>query len=328
MGVSAVASVIGEGIASDVVGSALTGAVVSGVMGGDVGVGALTGGIGGGIMNVAGFGGGVLNYGNNSIGSIFGGAPTSSLTSGSAGTSSIAGSAGTSMGVDQLRQAVSAYDAVYPGMGAQMVAQATGSSVDAINGALSGLSSGITTAGQAAFAPVSSGSLGSLLQGGKNSTLGTAGNIAQIGSGIYNMMNPPTSPQAATKAADPWSQYRPEAATQLNQIMNNPNLVYGMPGYQFSQNQGAKEITRARAATGDLSSGNTLASLNQFGQTNAQNWWNQYVNTLGAQAGVSNSSLGVQANQYAQNKNDVSQTAALQNIMAGSVGLSQSGFFG
>jgi len=316
MGVSAVASVIGEGIAADVVGSALTGAVVSGVMGGDVGIGALTGGIGGGIMNVAGMGGGVLGYGQNSVSSLFSGAPTS-----------IAGSAGTSMGVDQIRQAVAAYDAA--GMnGIQMVAQATGNTVDAVSGAMAGLSQGITTAGQGAFSAVSSGSLGSLLQGGKNSTLGTAGNIAQIGSGIYNMMNPPTSPEAATKAADPWSQYRPQAATQLNQIMNNPNLVYGMPGYQFSQEQGAKEITRARAATGNLSSGNTLASLNQFGQQNAQNWWNQYVNTLGTQAGISNSGIGVQANQYAQNKNDVSQTAALQNIMAGAVGLSQGGFFG
>jgi hypothetical protein len=316
MGVSAVASIIGEGIAADVVGSALTGAVVSGVMGGDIGMGAITGGIGGGIMNVAGMGGGVLGYGQNSVSSVFGGAPTS-----------IAGSAGTSMGVDQIRQAVTAYDAA--GMnGIQMVAQATGNTVDAVSGAMAGLSSGITTAGQGAFSAVSSGSLGGLLQGGKGGTLSTLGNVAQIGSGLYNMMNPPTSPEAATKAADPWSQYRPQAATQLNQIMNNPNLVYGMPGYQFSQNQGAKEITRARAATGNLSSGNTLASLNQYGQQNAQNWWNQYVNTLGTQAGVSNSGLGVQANQYAQNKNDVSQTAALQNIMAGAVGLSQGGFFG
>ena len=316
MGVSAVASIIGEGIAADVVGSALTGAIVSGVMGGDIGMGAITGGIGGGIMNVAGMGGGVLGYGNNSISSVFGGAPTS-----------IAGSAGTSMGVDQIRQAVTAYDAA--GMnGIQMVAQATGNTVDAVSGAMAGLSQGITTAGQAAFAPVTSGSLGGLLQGGKGGTLSTLGNVAQIGSGLYNMMNPPTSPEAARQQADPWSQYRPQAATQLNQIMNNPNLVYGMPGYQFSQEQGAKEITRARAATGNLSSGNTLASLNQFGQQNAQNWWNQYVNTLGTQAGISNSSLGVQANQYAQNKNDVSQTAALQNIMAGAVGLSQGGFFG
>jgi hypothetical protein len=316
MGVSAVASIIGEGIAADVVGSALTGAVVSGVMGGDIGMGAITGGIGGGIMNVAGMGGGVLGYGQNSVSSVFGGAPTS-----------IAGSAGTSMGVDQIRQAVTAYDAA--GMnGIQMVAQATGNTVDAVSGAMAGLSSGITTAGQGAFSAVSSGSLGGLLQGGKGGTLSTLGNVAQIGSGLYNMMNPPTSPEAATQKADPWSQFRPQAATQLNQIMNNPNLVYGMPGYQFSQEQGAKEITRARAATGNLSSGNTLASLNQFGQQNAQNWWNQYVNTLGTQAGVSNSGLGVQANQYAQNKNDVSQTAALQNIMAGAVGLSQGGFFG
>jgi hypothetical protein len=313
MGVSVVGEIIGSGIVADVVGGALTGAVVSGVMGGDIGMGALTGGIGGGIMNVAGYGGGILNYGNNSIGSLFS-SPT------------IAGAPGTTMGVDQIRQAVAAYGGGEAGI--QMVAQATGNTFEAVAGAMAGLSSGITTAGQGAFSAISSGALGGLMQGGTKGVLGTLGNVAQIGSGIYNMMNPPENPKAAQQNADPWSQYRAGAATQLNQLMNNPNMVYGMPGYQFSQEQGAKEITRARAATGNLASGNTLASLNQFGQQNAQNWWNQYVSTLGTQAGVSNASLGVQANQFAQNKNDVSQTAALQNIMAGAVGLSQAGFFG
>ena len=323
MGVSAVASVIGEGIAADVIGSAVTGAVVSGVMGGDIGMGAITGGIGGGISNVIGMGGGVLNYGNTSLGNVFGGAPTSSLMSGAAGTT---------MDQAAVNSAIDAYvsSGVPYSTAAQYVATATGNSLNAVMDVASGASSGLglVTAGQSAFAPYSSGSLGGLLQGGKQSTLSTLGNVAQIGSGIYNMMNPPQDPNAARQQADPWSQYRPQAATQLNQIMNNPNLVYGMPGYQFSQQQGAKEITRGRAATGNLASGNTLASLNQFGQQNAQNWWNQYVNTLGTQAGVSNASLGVQANQFAQNKNDVSQTAALQNIMAGAVGLSQAGFFG
>ena len=313
MGVSVVGSIIGGGIVADVVGGALTGAVLSGVMGGDIGMGALTGGIGGGIMNVAGFGGGVLNYGNNSIGSIF-------------SSPSLAGSPGTTMGVDQIREAVAAYGGGREGI--QMVANATGNTFEAVSGAMAGLSSGISTAAQGAFSAVSSGALSGLMQGGVKGALSTVGNIAQIGSGIYNMMNPPQNPNDARQQADPWSQYRTGAASQLNQLMNNPNMVYGMPGYQFSQEQGAKEITRARAATGNLASGNTLASLNQFGQQNAQNWWNQYVSTLGQQAGVTNASLGVQANQYAQNKNDVSQTAALQNIMAGAVGLSQGGFFG
>jgi hypothetical protein len=314
MGVAVVGDIIGAGIVADVVGGALTGAVVSGVMGGDIGMGALTGGIGGGIMNVAGYGGGMLNYGNNSVGSLF-------------SSPSLTGAPGTTMGVDQIRQAVAAYDAA--GMnGVAMVAQATGNTIDAVTGAMAGLTSGISTAAQGAFSAVSSGALGGLMKGGTKGVLGTLGNVAQIGSGIYNMMNPPENPKAAQQNADPWSQYRAGAATQLNQLMNNPNMVYGMPGYQFSQEQGVKDITRARAATGNLASGNTLASINQFGQQNAQNWWNQYVSTLGTQAGVSNASLGVQANQFAQNKNDVSQTAALQNIMAGAVGLSQAGFFG
>jgi hypothetical protein len=110
--------------------------------------------------------------------------------------------------------------------------------------------------------------------------------------------------------------------------MQNPNMVYGMPGYQFAQQQGAKNIQRQAAATGQGISGGTLASLQRQGAETAQNWFNQYVSTLGPQAGVNNANLGVQANQYAQNKNDVSQTAALQNIMAGAVGFSQGGFFG
>lgn len=283
MGVSAVASVIGEGIAADVVGSALTGAVVSGVMGGDIGVGALTGGIGGGIMGGLGMGGGVLDYGTKGIGDVF---------SSAFGPSSIAGG--------------------YTGTTGEM-----GSGLLTTAGGL-----GASTAGAGAAS-----GLGALSQGGAMGSLKNIANLAQVGAGVYNLMNPPQAPGAATQAADPWSQYRAQSAQTLNQLMQNPNMVYGMPGYQFAQQQGAKNIQRQAAATGQGISGGTLASLQQQGAQTAQNWFNQYVSTLGQQAGVTNANLGVQAGQFAQNQQNAQQTAALQNIMAGAAGLS-AGFFG
>jgi len=321
MGISAVASVIGEGIAADVVGGALTGAVISGVTGGDIGMGALTGGIGGGIMGGLGMGGGVLNYGNTSVGSLFGATPTGSLM----------GSAGTTMDQAAVNDAIQAYvnSGVPYETAAQYVATATGNSVGAVMDVASGASGGLglVTAAQGAIPRGATSALGALTSGAKMGTMGNIANLAQVGSGVYNLMNPPQSPQAATSAADPWSQYRSQAASSLNQLMQNPNMVYGMPGYQFAQQQGAKNIQRQAAATGQAVSGGTLASLQQQGATTAQNWFNQYVNTLGTQAGVSNANLGVQAGQFAQNQQNATQTAALQNIMAGAAGLS-AGFFG
>jgi hypothetical protein len=283
MGVSAVASVIGEGIAADVVGSALTGAVVSGVVGGDVGVGALTGGIGGGIMGGLGMGGGILDYGTKGVGDVFGSA---------FGTSSIPGGFVGSTGE----------------MGSGLLTTAGGL--------------GASTAGAGAAS-----GLGALSSGGAMGSLKSIANLAQVGAGVYNLMNPPQSPGAATQAADPWSKYRTQSAQTLNQLMQNPNMVYGMPGYQFAQQQGAKNIQRQAAATGQAISGGTLASLQEQGANTAQNWFNQYVSTLGQQAGVTNANLGVQAGQFQQNQQNAQQTAALQNIMAGAAGLS-AGFFG
>jgi hypothetical protein len=316
MGVAAVGAIASDVLSTtaiDIVGSALTGAVVGGVMGGDPLMGALTGGIGGGIMNAAGMGGGLLNYGQG--GNIFGG---------------IQGAEGGVMTADQMAQAVKAYtDAGYSTTDAlNFIGQSAGG-VDAatVQGIMQGGGT-LNMAAQGAFSPTLASRLGTISQGSKMGGLGNVANLAQIGMGAYNLMNPPQSPQAATAAADPWSQYRTQAANQLNQLMTNPNMVYGMPGYQFAQQQGAKNIQRQAAATGQAISGGTLASLQQQGAQTAQNWFNQYVNTLGTQAGVTNAGLGVQAGQFQQQQQNASQTAALQNIMAGAAGLSQAGFFG
>jgi hypothetical protein len=78
--------------------------------------------------------------------------------------------------------------------------------------------------------------------------------------------------------------------------MSNPNMVYGLPGYQFAQEEQAKGIQRQAAASGQSISGNTLASLQKQNAAVAQDWFQNYVNNLSTQAGVNQSpAVGQQA---------------------------------
>jgi hypothetical protein len=68
--------------------------------------------------------------------------------------------------------------------------------------------------------------------------------------------------------------------------MNDPSRVYGMPGYNFAQEEQAKAIQRQASASGQSISGNTLASLQKQSANVAQDWFNNYVNQLSAQSGA------------------------------------------
>ena len=54
---------------------------------------------------------------------------------------------------------------------------------------------------------------------------------------------------------DPYGQYRGQAATQLNTLMNNPSMAMSQPGYQQQLQQGMRTTQRGAAATGMLQSG-------------------------------------------------------------------------
>jgi hypothetical protein len=170
------------------------------------------------------------------------------------------------------------------------------------------------------------------IPGTNSGNLGRYTNLIKSGMDIYNAMNygQGQSPTAAQQNADPYAQYRASAATQLNDLMANPNLVYGMPGYNFAQEQGAKNIQRQAAATGQSISGNTLASLQKQGSATAQDWFNNYVGQLTQQAGANQApAVGQQAYSNAQDyqakAENAKQTALLQGLMGmgGAIG----GFF-
>lgn len=98
---------------------------------------------------------------------------------------------------------------------------------------------------------------------------------------------------SSTSAYDPYAQYRPAAATKLNDLMNNPSSIQNLPEYQ-AQMQAASRTSAAQGYTG---SGNALvAAANAGGQA-----YQQAFNNLAMLAGAGQSPALAQnaANQQA-----------------------------
>ena len=155
-------------------------------------------------------------------------------------------------------------------------------------------------------------------------------NILGAGSAIYNAFNAPDiqAPRIAQAGADPYAPYRADAAAKLNDLIANPNKVYGQPGYQFAQQQGAKQIERAAAATGNLASGHTLSALQEQGAQTAQSWYDNYVKNLSVLSGAANNpASGQNAYNVAQEAKNKAEADQQKNLLMGIQGLATS-FFG
>ena len=193
------------------------------------------------------------------------------------------------------------------------------------------LSSGLSNFGSNLTSSFLPGESGGMPTG--TSTFGKLSNLIKGGMNIYNALNygQGQSPTAAQQNADPYAPYRQQAADKLNALMENPNLVYGLPGYRFAQEQGAKNIQRQAASTGQALSGNTLASLQTQSAQTAQNWFDDYVNKLTQQAGatpqnaVAGQTAYSTAADYQAKAEKARQTALLQGIMG--AGSAVAGFF-
>lgn len=158
-------------------------------------------------------------------------------------------------------------------------------------------------------------------------------NIAKSGYSIYNALTASKgiSPDVAQLKTDPYSPFRASAAQDLADLMKNPNKVYGMPGYKFAQEEGAKNLTRSRAALGGLQSGNTLASLQKYGAETAQNWFNNYYNQLATLSGANQSpSAGAGAYRTAAYDQSLAEKNRQEQLLQGVIGLGTSigSFFG
>lgn len=259
--------------------------------------------------------------------SILAGTGSTLLGSGmvTSGLTGVGGSLLSTAGGLGISSAFSGADSFIRGLGGSGFGGSTSSVGGSIFDSLSSLGKSLTTG--------ESGGMPSLIPEGGGG-LSKYTNLIKTGMSIYDAFNNTDTgqnPNAARDAADPYNQYRADAATKLNQVMSNPNMVYGMPGYQFAQEEQAKGIQRQAAASGQSISGGTLASLQKQNAAVAQDWFNNYVNQLGTQAGV-NQSPAVGQTAYAnaasmkslaeKNKKDQQLEAVLG--LGGALG----GFFG
>lgn len=110
-----------------------------------------------------------------------------------------------------------------------------------------------------------------------------------------------------TSATDPYSQYRPQAAQQLNTLMNDPAQALSQPGYQQQLQQGMQQAQRGAAATGQLQSGAEMNALQQQGQNTFGSYYNTLVGNLMQMSGASqNPASGqVAAQQIAASKQNM-----------------------
>jgi hypothetical protein len=109
------------------------------------------------------------------------------------------------------------------------------------------------------------------------------GGVGKLAGGIQALS---AGRQVAPGMADPYAQYRPGNAAQLQNLLNNPNTITQTPGYQFNLSQGLQQQQAQQAAQGRLVSGGALLQSNAFGQQLAGQTYNQQLDTLARLSGA------------------------------------------
>lgn len=337
---AAVGGAIGlTGVMADVVGGALIGGAISGVTGGNILTGAITGGIGGYASSLfSGAAGGIgtgLGDTGYSVGVDQGFSTGVNASLGASYTPSILSAGG--MDMTTAGAAMGGLTGGVANYAPSLLTAAKGLGIDPATGAslLGSMNSGGILGSITAGGYNPNSFLNKLVNPLSNVTGSTgqktgAGNLASLvgaGMNIYSAMNAqsPQDPNAAKAGASPWSQYAGQAAQQLNALNNNPNLVYGLPGYAFQQQQGTQQVSRSGAAAGAGLSGGTLAAINQQGQSTASDFFNNRVNQLSQMAGATPQNLvaGQQAYNVAQYNQSLAQANQANMLASGLAGLGQ-----
>ena len=98
---------------------------------------------------------------------------------------------------------------------------------------------------------------------------------------------------------DPYSQYRGQAATQLNSLVNNPDIAMSQGGYQAQLQQGITASQRAAASTGQLQSGGEQNAISNLAQGQFSTYYNNLFNQLSTLSGANQSPASATAAQNA-----------------------------
>lgn len=88
-------------------------------------------------------------------------------------------------------------------------------------------------------------------------------------------------------AADPFASSRGQYATQLNDLMANPNQAMSMPGYQASLQSGQQSTLAGLASTGQVQSGAQQSALQTVGQNTLSSAYNSQLANLMQLSGAS-----------------------------------------
>ena len=127
---------------------------------------------------------------------------------------------------------------------------------------------------------------------------------------------------------DPYGPYRGQAASQLNQLMNNPSMAMSQPGYQQQLQQGMQQTQRGAAATGMLQSGAEANALQSQGQNTFASYYNSQLANLMQLSGASQSPAAAGlAQQQAASAAQARQFGALNQVTSGLGGLASSNLF-
>jgi len=97
--------------------------------------------------------------------------------------------------------------------------------------------------------------------------------------------------EKAQAAADPYAQYRGSAATQLNNLMQNPSNIVDLPAYK-ARLQAAQ---RTAAANGFTGSGNALVAAADAGGSAYQQEFENLAMLSGANGGLGNAASAYSA---------------------------------
>jgi hypothetical protein len=159
-------------------------------------------------------------------------------------------------------------------------------------GLVSGLDLGGSgaVAGMTAAEQTAASSLPSLAQilGVAKTAAPIIGGLGQVAGGVGSLLAGQRMGQLAGQA-DPFGPYRPQYASQLSELMQNPQTVTTTPGYQFNLAQGLQAMQAQQAAQGRLVSGGALLQGQQFGQQLAGQTYNQQLATLASLSGATQS---------------------------------------
>lgn len=96
-----------------------------------------------------------------------------------------------------------------------------------------------------------------------------------------------SSGSGSSGAYDPFASSRGQYATQLNDLMANPNHAMSMPGYQASLQSGQQSTLAGLASTGQVQSGAQQAALQTVGQNTLSSAYNSQLANLMQLSGAS-----------------------------------------